>query len=273
MTTTSSPSRPHLVSDTITMVGRNLKHNLRMPVGIVMVILIPVVFMLLFVYMLGGSLGAGLTPGGTRADYLAYITPAILLMAAASATQMIAVWISTDMTEGIVARFRTMAIARSSVLAGHVYGGVILVLFSTAILLGFAVLLGYRPRATPLGCLALAGFILLLGIALSWLTVALGLAAQGPETASNTTMLLMILPLLSNGFVPTESLPGWLQGFAEHQPFTPIVTTMRAILEGTSDAGAFLWAIGWCIAITVAGYAWSLTLYQLRAAGRGLLHE
>lgn len=269
MSTLSNPSTgPHIVKDTLTMTSRNLRHNLRMPSGIIVVIALPLIFLLLFVYVFGGTLGAGLTVGGTRQEYLSFITPAILLMAATSATQMIAVWISSDMKEGIVARFRTMPIAPSSVLAGHVYGGILLVIFTTATLLGVTLLLGYQPLATPQHWFALAGFLLLIAIALAWFTVALGLAAQGPETASNSTMLLMILPLLSNGFVPTDTLPVGLRWFADHQPFTPIITTIRSLLSGNPDIDAIIWAISWCTLVSVIGYAWSMRLYKSRAARR-----
>lgn len=256
------------IVDNTTMTLRNLRHNLRMPTGIIMTIIIPLIFLLLFVYVFGETLGAGIAPGGAREDYLSYITPAILLMAAASATQMITVWISTDMTEGIIARFRTMDISRSSVLAGHVYGGVLLVFFTVAALLGLAISLGYRPTATISDWTVFLGFIFILGISLAWLSVALGLAAQGPETASNMTLLLMILPLLSNGFVPTESLPTWLQGFAKHQPFTPIIETIRDLLTSNVDISTSMRAIGWCFAIGAFGYIWSQHLYNKRGARR-----
>jgi hypothetical protein len=158
-----STASPQPFSDT--MLWRNILHNLRAPSGVITVIGVPLIFLLLFVSVLGETLGAGLMTGGTRDEYLAYITPAILLMAAASATQMIAVWISMDMSEGIIARFRTMAIARSSVLAGHVYGGTILITVSIAALLGFALVLGYRPQADALDWLALAGLVVLVGFA------------------------------------------------------------------------------------------------------------
>ena len=202
-----STASPQPFSDTMTMLWRNILHNLRAPSGVITVIGIPLIFLLLFVYVFGETLGAGLMTGGTRDEYLAYITPAILLMAAASATQMIAVWISMDMSQGIIARFRAMAIARSSVLAGHVYGGTILITLSIAALLGFALLLGYRPQADALDWLALAGLVVLVGFALAWLSVAFGLAAKRPDTASNVPLLLMILPLLSGGFVPISRSP------------------------------------------------------------------
>jgi ABC-2 type transport system permease protein len=261
-----SAARPQPFSDTMTMLWRNILHNLRAPSGPVTVIGIPLIFLLLFVYVFGETLGAGLVTGGTRDEYLTYITPAILLMAAASATQMIAVWMSMDMSTGIVARFRTMAIARSCVLAGHVYGGTILITVAIAVVLGVALLLGNRPQADGLDWLALAGLVVLAGFALSWLSVAFGLAAKRPDTASNVPLLLMILPLLSSGFVPIASLPRWLQGIAEHQPFTPIISTIRGLLAGAPEASAAAWAVGWCIAIAATGYVWSLWLYRRHAA-------
>jgi ABC-2 type transport system permease protein len=271
-----STASPQPFSDTMTMLWRNILHNLRAPSGVITVIGVPLIFLLLFVYVFGETLGAGLKTGGTRDEYLAYITPAILLMAAASATQMIAVWISIDMSQGIIARFRTMAIARSSVLAGHVYGGTILITVAIAALLGLALLLGYRPQADALDWLALAGLVVLVGVALAWLSVALGLAAKRPDTASNVPLLLMILPLLSGGFVPIESLPGWLRGIAEYQPFTPIITSIRGLLADTPEGSDAAWAVGWSIAIAVIGHVWSLWLYHrhtapplTRAAGVG----
>jgi ABC-2 type transport system permease protein len=260
-----STASPQPFSDTMTMLWRNILHNLRAPSGVITVIGVPLIFLLLFVYVFGETLGAGLITGGTRDEYLAYITPAILLIAAASATQMIAVWISMDMSQGIIARFRTMAIARSSVLAGHVYGGTILITVSIAALLGFALLVGYRPQADALDWLALAGLVVLVGFALAWLSVAFGLAAKRPDTASNLPLLLMILPLLSGGFVPIESLPGWLQGIAEYQPFTPIISTIRGLLADTPEGSDAAWAVGWSIAIAVIGYVWSLWLYRRHA--------
>lgn len=254
------------VSDTMTMLRRNVLRNLRYPSGPITVIGVPAVFLLLFVYVFGQTLGAGMSTGGTREEYLAYITPAILLMAAVSAPQMIAVWISMDMTEGIVARFRTMAIFRGSVLAGHALSGTILIVAAITVLLGITLLLGHRPAADPLDWLAFAGFAVLVGLAFSWLAVALGLAAKRPDSAGNLPLLLMVLPMLSGGFVPVESLPVWMQGFAQYQPFTPIIDTLRGLLAGAPDGSVAVWALSWAVAITVIGYAWSLWLYRRHAA-------
>lgn len=268
MSTTHLPgtARPQPFADTMTMLRRNILHHLRAPSGTLMIIAVPLIMLLLFVYVLGGTLGAGITTGGTRDQYLGYITPAILLTTAASAMQMIAVWISMDMSTGIIARFRTMAISHGSVLAGHVAGGTILIALAIAVLLALTLLLGYRPQADPLHWLGFAGLVLLAGFALSWLAVAFGLFAKRPDTASNLPLVLMILPLLSGGFVPTDSLPGWLQGFAQYQPFTPIINTIRGLLASTTDKRDATWAVCWCVAIAVAGYVWSLWLYRRHAA-------
>jgi ABC-2 type transport system permease protein len=252
----------------MTMFRRALLHNVRNPTGPISAVVGGIVILLLSVYVFGGTLGAGLTPGGTREDYLDYITPAIVLVGAIGIMQMIAVWVATDMSEGIIARFRTMAIAHGSVLAGHAYSGVILVIITIAPLLGFAVLLGYRPRADASQWLALAGFALLLGIAVSWLSVAFGLVPRRVENASTLPLVVLVLPMVSSGFVPVDSFPTWLQGFARYQPFTPIINTLRGLLAGNPQADDVAWGTTWTIAIAVVGYAWSLWLYRRRASGR-----
>ena len=206
-TTSTTLARPRLVSDTVTMSRRNLLHNVRNPTGPILAIVGGAVILLLFVYVFGGTLGAGLIPGGTRSDYLAYIAPAIVLMGAVGIMQMIAVWISMDMSEGIVSRFRTMAIAPSSVLAGHACSGVVLVVVSTVPLLGFAMLLGYRPHADGVQWFALAGLLLLIGIALSWLAVAFGLVSRRVENASNLPLIVLILPMVEQRLRPRRLLP------------------------------------------------------------------
>lgn len=259
-------TRPQPFNDTMTMLQRNIRHHLRAPSGTLMIIAVPLVMLLLFVYVLGATLGAGITTGGARDQYLGYITPAILVITAASAMQMIAVWVSMDMTTGIIARFRTMAISRGSVLAGHVAGGTIVTTLAITVMLALTLLLGHRPQASPLHWLGLAGLLILVGFALAWLAVAFGLFAKRPDTASNLPLVLMLLPMLSGGFVPTDSLPRWLQGFAEHQPFTPITNAIRSLLAGAPDLTATAWAIGWCLAIAIAGYLWSLWLYHRHVA-------
>ncbi|HEX6444461.1 MAG TPA: ABC transporter permease [Streptosporangiales bacterium] len=253
-------------ADSMTMLRRNLKHQLRYPSLTLMLVGIPVIFLLLFVYVFGGTMGAGLGAlSGGRAAYLQYVTPGILMMAIAGAVQGTAISVAMDMTEGIIARFRTMNIARVSVLSAHVYGTVIQTLFGVAVVLGVAALIGFRPHTGAVGWLALAGVVALTSLALGWLTVALGVSAKSVETASNTPMPLMLLPFLSSGFVPTDSMPTVMRWFAEYQPFTPITETIRGLLLGTPIGPEWMAAVGWCVGITAAGYVWAKAVYNRKA--------
>jgi len=248
------------VRDSATMLRRNLKHIRRYPAMTVMLAGMPIIFLLLFVYVFGGTLGAGL--GGGRADYLAYVVPGILLMTIAAAVTGTSVSVATDMTEGIVARFRTMAIARASVLTGHVLGSVIQTLMSLLIVLAVAVAIGFRPHATVLGWLGLLGMLALTSFALTWLAVALGLVARTVEEASNTPTGLILLPFLGSGFVPTDSMPAGLRQFAEYQPFTPIIETLRAQLTGAPVGSDAIVSVTWCAGIALVGYLWAKHLYN-----------
>ncbi|GAB3451684.1 ABC transporter permease [Streptomonospora sediminis] len=250
--------------DSATMVGRQLRHMLRYPSMTLLLTGMPIVLLLLFVYVFGGALGAGLpgASGGGRAEYLNYIVPGILLITVASAAQGTAISVATDMTEGIVARFRTMDIARVSVLTGHVVGTLVQTSISIAVVTGVAVLLGYRPDAGPAEWLAGAGLLVMATFALTWLAVALGLVSDSVETASNLPMPLVFLPFLSSGFVPTETLPTGLRWFAEYQPFSPIIETLRGLLMGTGAGGDRMLAVAWCAAIALAAYIWAKRLYN-----------
>lgn len=255
------------VRDSTTMLRRNLKHMQRYPSLTLMLIGQPVLFLLLFVYVFGGTMGAGL-PGGTgRADYLAYISPAILIITVASVALSTAIYVAKDATEGIIDRFRTMPIAKASVLTGHVLAAMVQTAIATVVVLVIAVLLGYRPSAGAADWLGALGVLALLAIALTWLCVALGLAAGSVETASNSPMFLVLLPFVSSAFVPTDSMPTGVAWFAENQPFTPVIDTLRDFLAG-SDPGADLWwAIGWCVVITALSYTWARRLFATVRAG------
>jgi ABC-2 type transport system permease protein len=253
--------------DSVTMLGRNLKHMRRYPSLTLMLIGQPVLFLLLFVYVFGGTMGAGLPGGDGRADYLAYIAPAILVMTVASVALSTAIYIAKDATEGIIDRFRTMPIAKASVLTGHVLGALVQTAVALAVVLATTLLLGYRPGAGVAGWLGAVGLLLLVAVALTWLCLALGLAAGSVETASNTPMFLVLLPFLSSGFVPTDSMPTGLAWIAEHQPFTPIIDTLRVCLDGSSPGSAGWWAVGWCVLITAASYLWARRLFAAARAG------
>jgi ABC-2 type transport system permease protein len=259
---------PHVVADAITMLRRSLLHIARYPGLTLYVIGAPVVFLLLFVFVFGGTLGAGLPgvdPGGGREAYVAYVLPGILLMTIAGTAGGAATTVAIDMTEGITARFRTMAISRAAVLAGHVLGNTIQAMIGIAVVLGVGLAVGFRPTAGPIDWIAAVGVLALIAFGISWLAVAMGMQAKSAETATNLPMLLLLLPFLGSGFVPTESMPEWLQWFAQYQPFTPFIETIRGLVLGTPLAWSPVLATGWCVAITVAGYAWSMTIYERKS--------
>jgi ABC-2 type transport system permease protein len=253
----------YALTDSATMVRRNLKRMVRYPSMTVLLIGMPVVFLLLFVYVFGGTLGAGIGgPSGGRADYVNYVTPAIILMTIASAVQGTSISVAMDMTEGIVDRFRTMAIARVSVLTGHVIGSLIQSMLGIAAVTGVALLIGFRPTAGLGDWFALAGVLVMMAFAFIWLSVALGLASKTVESSSNVGMPLVLLPFLGSGFVPTDSMPTVLRWFAEYQPFTPLIETIRGLLMGTPIGNSAAMAVGWCVVIALGGYLWSKKLFN-----------
>jgi ABC-2 type transport system permease protein len=254
---------PLAVTDTATMLRRNLRRMRRYPSLTFFIAGIPVVFLLLFVFVLGGTLGAGLGGvAGGRAEYTAYVLPGILLVTVAGAAQGTAISVAMDMAEGIIARFRTMAVARSSVLTGHVIGSIIQTMLALAVVMAVALLIGFRPTTGPLEWLAAAGILALAALAVSWLSVALGMVSKSVETASNLPMFLVIMPFLSSGFVPTDSMPDGLSWFAENQPFTPIIETVRGLLLGTAIGNSGLLAVAWCVGISIGGFLWARKLYD-----------
>ncbi len=259
----------YTVSDSATMLRRNLRRLQRYPSMTLLLIGLPIVFLLLFVYVFGGQLSHGLDTEyaaghSGRAAYLNYVTPGILLMTVAAAVQGTAIVVAMDMTGGIIDRFRTMAIARSAVLTGHVLASLIQSLLSIAIVLGVAVALGFRPDAGVLDWLAAIGLVTLFAFALIWLATALGLAAKSVETASNTPMFLTFLPFLGSGFVLVATLPVGLEQFARYQPFTPTTETLRGLLTGTPIGTNAVVAVAWSVAIALGSYLWARHLYATR---------
>jgi ABC-2 type transport system permease protein len=262
----------YVLTDSRTMLRRSLRRLRRYPSLTFFIAVIPVVVLLLFVYVLGGTLGAGLGVPGVptgpdaasigRETYIAYIIPGILLMTAAGTGQGTAITVAMDMTAGIIARFRTMAIARGAVLAGHVLGSVIQTAMATVIVVMVALLVGFRPTTEPQSWVAAIGLLALTSFAVSWLSVAMGMVTESVETASNLPMILILLVFLSSAFVPTASLPEPLRWFAEHQPFTPITETLRGLLFGTPIGDNGIVALAWCVLISVGGYLWARRLYE-----------
>ncbi len=254
----------YALRDSTTMLRRDLRHLQRYPGLSLFPIFMPVVLLLLFVYVFGGTLGNGIAVGGGRAAYINFLTPGMLLFTVAGAAQITAISVSKDMTEGIIARFKTMQIWRPAVLAGHVFSSLVLTLISLAVTIAVALAIGYDSPAGPLGWLGAVGVLMLLAVGLIWLSVALGLLAKSVETASNMPMFLILLTFLSSSFVPVASMPGALRWFAENQPFTSVTDTVRNLLADQHVGSAGLEAILWCLAITAAGYLWARHLYNRR---------
>ncbi len=251
------------VRDSVTMLRRNLLHALRYPSATIWSVAIPVFFLLLFGGLFGKALGTGLggTPSG-GVDYIDYVTPAIILIAAATGGTSTALIVSMDMTEGIINRFRTMAISRASVLTGHVVGSVIQTMVSIVLVIGVALLMGFRPTANVVEWVAVLGLLALLTLAIAWLSAAVGLVARGPESASNTPIPFVLLPLLGSGFIPPESMPAGLRWFAEHQPFTPATETLRGLLMGTPIGNDAVVTLAWCAGLGLGGYLWARTAFD-----------
>lgn len=268
LASSSARRRAHIVGDAVTMLRRNLLHMIRYPGLSMFTILGPVVILLLLVFVFGGTLGAGLPNADAttgRDAYLAYVLPGILVITIAGTAGGTATTVSMDMTEGITARFRTMAISRTAVLAGHVVGNTIQALIAVMLVLVVGLLIGFRPTAGPLEWLAVTAVFALIAFAINWLGVAMGIQAKSVETASNLPLILLILPMLGSGFVPTASMPDWLRGFADHQPFTPFIETVRGLLLGGGLHSNPWPAIWWGAAIAVIGCIWSVALYERKS--------
>ncbi|MEU3183921.1 ABC transporter permease [Streptomyces sp. NPDC006923] len=252
------------VRDSSTMLRRNLLHARRYPSLTLNLLLTPVMLLLLFVYVFGDVMSAGIGDGGGgRSEYIAYLVPGILLLTIGGTTIGSAVSVATDMTEGIIARFRTMAIHRGSVLIGHVVGSVLQCVMSVVLVGAVAVAIGFRATdATALEWIAALGLLALFALALTWIAVGMGLSSPNAEAASNNAMPLIFLPLISSAFVPVEAMPGWFQPIAEYQPFTPAIETLRGLLLG-SEIGHNGWlAVGWCLGLAALGYFWSTSLFN-----------
>jgi ABC-2 type transport system permease protein len=250
----------YTVSDSATMLRRDLRHQLRYPSITVMLVGMPVVFLLLFVYILGGTLGAGLgDPSGGRSAYIQYVVPGILLIAMVSVTTGTAISVATDMTEGIIARFRTMAISRIAVLSGHVLGAVFQTMLSLFVVTGVALAIGFRPTTGATQWVAALAVLAMITFSLTWVAVAMGVVAKSVESASNMPMFLLFLPFLGSGFVPTDSLPSGVSWFAEYQPFTPF------ILLGTPMGNSAILTVAWCVAISLVGFTWARSSYDRRS--------
>ncbi|WP_406456069.1 ABC transporter permease [Streptomyces sp. NBC_00876] len=252
------------VRDSSTMLRRNLLHARRYPSLTLNLLLTPIMLLLLFVYIFGDVMSAGIGGGGAdRSEYIAYIVPGLLLMTIGSTTIGTAVSVSNDMTEGIIARFRTMAIHRGSVLIGHVVGSVLQCIASVVLVGAVGVAIGFRSTdATVLEWAAAFGLLVLFATAFTWIAVGMGLISPNAEAASNNALPMILLPLLSSAFIPVDTMPGWFRPIAEYQPFTPAIETLRGLLLGTEIGNNGWLAIAWCVGLTVLGYFWSTARFN-----------
>ncbi|MGW1071087.1 ABC transporter permease [Streptomyces aureus] len=250
----------YAVHDSMTMLRRNLRHALRYPSVSLGAAMMPILMLLLFVYAFGDSIGAGM--GGGRDAYLEYLTPGVIVMGVAAGAMSTSIAVCSDMTQGIVNRFRTMNITRSSFMTGHVVGSVVQTMVSMVLVVAFALALGFRSDATPLEWLAAAGLLTAIAFAVTWLSAALGLISKTVESASNKPLLVQFLPFLGSAFVPAGSMSPGLRWFAENQPFTPMTETLRGLLSGSAIGDNGWISLAWCAGISLGGYLWSRSLFN-----------
>jgi ABC-2 type transport system permease protein len=245
-------------TDSTIMLHRNFRHTLRNPVTVFNAVLLPIVIMVMFVCVIGGAFNVGV-------DYVDYATPGMIVLAITYGLSATATAVNSDMTTGIINRFKVMDISRGAVLNAQVIASMLRSLIAIAAIIGVAFALGFRTSASFLDWLGAVGFIVVVCLATIWLTVALGLAANTPESAGMGTVPLILLPFLSSAIVPADTMKAGFRQFAEYQPFTPIIETLRGLLTGHPTAGHAIAALAWCVGIAVIGYVWALATFNKRA--------
>ena len=244
--------------DSATMLRRDIQHSLRNFAITLSGLLVPIIMLLLFVYMFGGAIGASLG-GGT---YIDYVAPAIIIMTVGSGCATTALNLCMDMSEGIITRFRTMPISRASVLTGQVLGSLIRTMVTIVLVLGVALLMGFRPTAGPVAWIAALGLIALFTFGITWMGVAFGLVGKTPAGANSLSLIFQLLSFTSSAFVRPDSMPVGVRWFAEYQPFTPVIDTLRGLLLGTPIGNNAILAVAWCAILALVGYLWSHAVYN-----------
>ncbi|MDO3411228.1 ABC transporter permease [Saccharibacillus sp. CPCC 101409] len=252
-------AKPRFLSDTTVMLGRSMRHIFRSLDTIITVTIMPIAFMLLFVYVFGGAIRTG-----TGGSYVNYLLPGILLIAIGTGISYTAVRLFTDKQGGLFDRFRSMPIAPSSLLWGHVLTSLVSNFISLIVIVLTALLIGFRSPAGPLAWLAVIGILALFTLTLTWVAVIAGLSAGSVDGASAFSYPVIFLPFISSAFVPTDSMPGPVRVFAEHQPVTSIVETLRALLSGEPAGGDIRIALAWCAGILVVAYVLAMRVYKRR---------
>ena len=250
----------HFLGDTAALTGRSLRHITRSLDTIITTTIMPIAFMLLFVYVFGGAINSGTD------SYVTYLLPGILVITIASGVSYTAFRLFLDMQSGIFERFQSMPIARSSVLWAHVLTSLVANLVSLAVVVVVAFLMGFRSPAGLAAWLAVVGILVLFTLALTWLAVIPGLTAKSVDGASAFSYPLILLPFISSAFVPTATMPGPVRAFAENQPVTSIVNAIRALFA-QQPVGSDVWvALAWCVGLLVVAYALAMVTYRRRVA-------
>jgi ABC-2 type transport system permease protein len=245
-------------TDSAIMLRRNFKHTVRNPITVFNAVLFPIVLMLMFVYVIGGAFDVGVT-------YVDYVTPGMIILTICYGLSATAVAVNSDMAKGIINRFKVMDISRSAILSAQVVATVLRSLVAIAAIIAVAFVMGFRSHASLLQWLGVMAVIVLVSFAASWITVALGLAAKTPESAALAIVPLILLPFLSSAIVPARTMAAGVRQFAEYQPFTPIIETLRGLLTGEPSASKAISAVAWCVGIALVGYLWSLATFKKRA--------
>lgn len=252
------PEATSPATHTLVMTGRSLRLSRRNTDALITALALPVMLLLIFVYFFGGSINTG-------TEYVTYVVPGVLLLCAGFGSSTTAIAVTEDLKGGIIDRFRSLDVGGVPILAGHVIASAARNVFATTLVLGLAFAIGFRPTATPAGWLAAAGILLTFILALSWLSATVGLLAKSPEAAGGFTFFVSFLPYPSSAFVRTDTMPDWLQPFADNQPVTPVIDSLRALLLNQPTGHTPWVALAWCAAILGVSAALSGVLFKKRS--------
>ena len=259
MSATTHDGLGNAVSDTLTLIGRSIRLTRRNADTLFMSVLLPLLLMTLFVFVFGGAINTG-------TDYINYVVPGITLLCTGYGASSTAMSVANDMTTGMIDRLRTLPIRSFAVLTGHVTASVTRNALATTIVICAAVAMGFRPNASFTDWILAAGILLLYVLALSWLAAGLGVIAKSVESASTLSFVMLFLPYLSSAFVPTQTMPSFLQGISEHQPITPVIETVRGLLTGSPVGNTGWTALAWCLGLLVVSFTFATTLYRRKTA-------
>jgi ABC-2 type transport system permease protein len=248
--------------DSATMLRRDVRHSQRNFAITLSGLLVPIIMLVLFNYVFGGAIGAGQGLAAYGGAYINYVAPGIIIMTVGSGCATTALNLCMDMAEGIITRFRTMAIFRASVLIGQVLGSLIRTMLTIVLVTGVALLMGFRPTASLVAWIAALGLIALLTLAITWMGVVFGLVGKTPAGANSLSLIFQLLAFTSSAFVSPDSMPAGVRWFAQYQPFTPAIDTLRGLLMGTPIGNSAILAVAWCAGLTLVGYLWARAVYS-----------